>query len=412
MSKRRVVVTGLGLVSPIGNDVKTSFQSAIEGKNGIDQVTLFDTTGWKVKIAGEVKNLNFEDFIEKKSIKRQDRVINLALVAAKEAYEQSGLNEANIGDPYRFGTFVSSGIGGLTTINRETEISVLKGLDRMSPFFIPSAIINLIGGAISMVYQAKGPNLPVVTACSAATNSIGEAFRYIRDGYLDVAFAGGSEAPINPIGVNGFANMRALIQTNDIHQASMPFDARREGFVIAEGAGVLILEEYERAIARGAHILGEIVGYGTTSDAFHITAPDEEANGVSRALELALEDAGIQKEDIDYINAHGTSTPLNDKYETLGIKKVFKEHAYKLHVSSTKSMTGHALGAAGAIESVFVVEALNHGIIPPTINYKEKDPDCDLNYTPNIAIKKDLNYAINMNLGFGGQNAILVFKKV
>lgn len=412
MSKRRVVVTGLGLVSPIGNDVKTSFQAAIEGKNGIDQVTLFDTTDWKVKIAGEVKHLNFEDFIEKKSIKRQDRVINLALVAAKEAYEQSGLNEANIGDPYRFGTFVSSGIGGLTTINRETEISVLRGLDRMSPFFIPSAIINLIGGAISMIYQSKGPNLPVVTACSAATNSIGEAFRYIRDGYLDVAFAGGSEAPINPIGVNGFANMRALIQTDDIHQASMPFDARREGFVIAEGAGVLILEEYERAVARGAHILGEIVGYGTTSDAFHITAPDEEANGVSRALELALEDAGIQKEDIDYINAHGTSTPLNDKYETLGIKKVFKEHAYKLHVSSTKSMTGHALGAAGAIESVFVVEALNHGIIPPTINYEEKDPDCDLNYTPNIAVKKDLKYAINMNLGFGGQNAILVFKKV
>lgn len=412
MSKRRVVVTGLGLVSPIGNDVKTSFKAAIEGKNGIDQVTLFDTTNWKVKIAGEVKQLNFEDYIEKKSIKRQDRVINLALVAAKEAYEQSGLNEANIGDPYRFGTFVSSGIGGLTTINRETEISVLRGLDRMSPFFIPSAIINLIGGAISMIYQAKGPNLPVVTACSAATNSIGEAFRYIRDGYLDVAFAGGAEAPINPIGVNGFANMRALIQTDDIHQASMPFDARREGFVIAEGAGVLILEEYERAVARGAHILGEIVGYGTTSDAFHITAPDEEANGVSRALELALEDAGIQKEDIDYINAHGTSTPLNDKYETLGIKKVFKDHAYKLHVSSTKSMTGHALGAAGAIESVFVVEALNHGIVPPTINYKEKDPDCDLNYTPNIAVKKDLRYAINMNLGFGGQNAILVFKKV
>ncbi len=412
MSKRRVVITGLGLVSPIGNDVKSSFQSAIEGKNGIDQVTLFDTTNWKVKIAGEVKNLNFEDYIEKKSIKRQDRVINLALVAAKEAYEQSGLNEENIGDPYRFGTFVGSGIGGLTTINRETEVSVLRGLDRMSPFFIPSAIINLIGGAISMIYQAKGPNLPVVTACSAATNSIGEAFRYIRDGYLDVAFAGGSEAPINPIGVNGFANMRALIQTDDIDQASMPFDARREGFVIAEGAGVLILEEYERAISRGANILGEIVGYGTTSDAFHITAPDEEANGVARALELALKDAGIEKEDIDYINAHGTSTPLNDKYETLGIKKVFKDHAYKLHVSSTKSMTGHALGAAGAIESVFVVEALNHGIIPPTINYKEKDPDCDLNYTPNVAVKKDLNYAINMNLGFGGQNAILIFKKV
>ena len=412
MNKRRVVVTGLGLVSPLGNDVKTSFQAAIEGKNGIDKVTLFDTTTWKVKIAGEVKNLNFEDYIDKKAIKRQDRVINLALVAAKEAYEQSGLNASNIGDPYRFGTFVSSGIGGLTTINRETEISVLRGLDRMSPFFIPAAIINLVGGAISMQYQAKGPNLPVVTACSAATNSIGEAFRYIRDGYLDVAFAGGAEAPINPIGVNGFANMRALIQTENVNQASMPFDARRDGFVIAEGAGVLILEEYERAQARGANILGEIVGYGSTSDAFHITAPDEEAKGVSRALELALEDAGINKEDIDYINAHGTSTPLNDKFETLGIKKVFQDHAYKLHVSSTKSMTGHALGAAGAIESVFCIEALNHGIIPPTIHYQENDPDCDLNYTPNVAVKKALNYAINMNLGFGGQNAILVFKKV
>ncbi len=412
MSKRRVVITGLGLVSPIGNDVITSFQSAIEGKNGIDKITLFDTETWKVKIGGEVKNINFEDYLDKKSIKRQDRAINLALVAAKEAYEQSGLNEENVGDPFRFGTFVSSGIGGLTTINKETKVSVLRGVDRMSPFFIPAAIINLIGGAISMQYQAKGPNLPVVTACSAATNSIGEAFRYIRDGYLDLAFAGGSEAPINPIGVNGFANMRALNQTDDINNASIPFDKRREGFVIAEGAGVLILEEYERAVARQANILGEIVGYGSTSDAYHITAPDENAEGVARALELALSDAGIKKEAIDYINAHGTSTPLNDKFETLGIKKVFKDHAYKLNVSSTKSMTGHALGASGAIESVFTVEALRNGIIPPTINYKEVDEDCDLNYTPNQAVRKEIQYAINMNLGFGGQNAILIFKKV
>ena len=412
MSKRRVVITGLGLVSPIGNDVITSFQSAIEGKNGIDKITLFDTETWKVKIGGEVKNINFEDYLDKKSIKRQDRAINLALVAAKEAYEQSGLNEENVGDPFRFGTFVSSGIGGLTTINKETKVSVLRGVDRMSPFFIPAAIINLIGGAISMQYQAKGPNLPVVTACSAATNSIGEAFRYIRDGYLDIAFAGGSEAPINPIGVNGFANMRALNQTDDINNASIPFDKRREGFVIAEGAGILILEEYERAVARQANILGEIVGYGSTSDAYHITAPDENAEGVARALELALSDAGIKKEAIDYINAHGTSTPLNDKFETLGIKKVFKNHAYKLNVSSTKSMTGHALGASGAIESVFTVEALRNGIIPPTINYKEVDEDCDLNYTPNQAVRKEIQYAINMNLGFGGQNAILIFKKV
>lgn len=410
--KRRVVITGQGIVSPIGNNVLDAYQNAIQGVNGIAPITLFPTDDWKVKFGGEVKHLDFEAFIDKKTIKRQDRAINLALVAAHEAYTQSGLSDKDIEDPYRFGVFVGSGIGGLTTINRETETSVLRGLDRMSPFFIPAALINLIGGAISLRYQVKGPNLPVVTACSAATNSMGEAFRYIRDGYIDVAFTGGSEAPINPIGVSGFSNMRALSMEEDYTKASLPFDARRGGFVIAEGAGIFIFEAYEHAVKRGATILAEVVGYGTTSDAYHITAPDIEAAGVSRAIQNALDDAGIQPEDIDYINAHGTGTPLNDKFETLGIKKVFKDHAYKLNISSTKSMTGHALGASGALESVFVIETLRHGIIPPTINYLEKDPDCDLNYTVNQAVKKDCTYGINMNLGFGGQNAVMIFKKV
>ena len=410
--KRRVVITGQGIVSPIGNTVDEAYNNAINGVNGIAPITLFPTDDWKVKIGGEVKNLDFEAFIDKKTLKRQDRVINLALVAAHEAYTQSGLQASDIQDSYRFGTFVGSGIGGLTTINKETKTSVLRGLDRMSPFFIPASIINLIGGAISMKYQAKGPNLPVVTACSAATNSMGEAFRYIRDGYLDIAFTGGSEAPINPIGVSGFSNMRALSLETDHEKASLPFDARRGGFVIGEGAGIFIFEAYEHAIKRGAHILAEVVGYGTTSDAYHITAPDVEAEGVSRALLNALEDAGIEPSDIDYINAHGTGTPLNDKFETLGIKKVFNDHAYKLNVSSTKSMTGHSLGASGALESVFVIETLRHGIIPPTIHYEEKDPDCDLNYTVNKAVKKDCKYGINMNLGFGGQNAVMIFKKV
>jgi 3-oxoacyl-[acyl-carrier-protein] synthase II len=409
--KKRVVITGMGIVSPIGNTVEDAFKNACLGVNGIDQVTLWDTKGWKVTLAGEVKNLNFEDYIDAKTIKRQDRVINLALVAAHQAYVQSGLTEALVKDPFRFGTFVSSGIGGLSTINRETEVSVLRGPDRMSPFFIPASIINLVGGAISMKYQAKGPNLPVVTACSAATNSIGEAFRYIRDGYLDIAFAGGSEAPINTIGVNGFANMRALSTNPDKDSASRPFDVNRDGFVIAEGAAVIILESYEHAIARNAHIIAEMVGYGTTSDAFHITAPDEEARGITKAIELAIEDAGIKKEDITYINAHGTSTPLNDKYETLGIKNVFKDHSKNIFVSSTKAITGHTLGSSGAIESIFTIKAITDSIIPPTMHLHNQDPQCDLNYVPNKAINKEVKYAINQNLGFGGQNAVIIFKE-
>ncbi|MDY0074452.1 MAG: beta-ketoacyl-ACP synthase II [Acholeplasmataceae bacterium] len=409
--KRRVVVTGMGLLSPVGNTVETSFNNMLAGKNGIDFITLFDASQDKVKIAGEVKNLNFEDFLDKKEIKRSDRVTNLALVAAQEAINQANFMH-NTYDPYRIGTFVGSGIGGLNTIFEETKTSVTRGQDRISPFFIPNAIINLIGAKIGIKYQAKGPNLPQVTACSAATNSIGEAFRYIRDGYLDAVITGGAESPINEIGVGGFSSLRALNFSNDPEVASVPFDARRSGFVIAEGAGILILESHEHAIKRGATILAEMVGYGTTSDAFHMTAPDDEASGITECLKLAIADANIKPEQLGYINAHGTSTILNDKLETLGIKKAFGKAAYGINISSTKSMTGHALGAAGAIETIATIKALITGDIPPTIHLLEPDPDCDLNYTPNVSVHRDMEYAMNVNIGFGGQNAAIIFKKV
>jgi 3-oxoacyl-[acyl-carrier-protein] synthase II len=409
--KRRVVVTGLGLVSPLGNTVESSFQAMIEGKNGIDFITLEDVSNWKVKLAGEVKNLNFEDFIDRKEVKRSDRSVLLALIAADEAYKQAKLEGAEI-DRTRFGLFVGSGIGGLNTIQEEVSTYATRGQDRMSPFFIPNSIINLIGAKIGIKYQIYGPNLPQVTACSAATNSMGEAFRYIRDGYLDIAMTGGAEAPVNGIGVGGFAAMKALNTSNNRDRASIPFDADRSGFVIAEGAGILILESYDHAIKRGAPILAEMVGYGSSTDAFHMTSPDEEAKGITLCLKQALQDAGIEPKDVGYINAHGTSTVLNDKFETMGIKKAFGPAAYDVNISSTKSMTGHALGAAGAIETIAVIKALQTGIIPPTINYQNPDPDCDLNYTANVAVKRDIQYGMNINIGFGGQNAAIIFKKV
>ncbi len=409
--KRRVVVTGMGLVSPVGNTVNESFENLVKGVNGIAMIKSYDTTDWKVKIAGEVKNLNFEDFIDKKEIRRNDRVANLALVATHEAYTQAKLEGANI-NPFKFGTFIGSGIGGLTTIFEEVKTSVTRGQDRISPFFIPNSIINLIGAKIGIKYGAKGANMPQVTACSAATNSIGEAFRNILHGYLDIAITGGAEAPVNEIGVGGFSSLKALNFSNDPEVASVPFDQRRSGFVIAEAAGILILEEYEHAKKRGAPILAEMVGYGTTSDAFHMTAPDDEATGIEACLKMAIEDANIQPSDIGYINAHGTSTLLNDKLETLGIKKAFGKHAYDVNISSTKSMTGHALGAAGAIETIAVIKALETGLIPPTIHLLQPDPECDLNYTPNVAVKRNLQYAMNINIGFGGQNAAIIFKKV
>lgn len=408
--ERRVVITGLGAVTPVGNDVMTTWTNMLNGANGIAPITHFDTTNSKVKIAGEVKNLDLDRYLDARQAARLDRSIILGLVAATQAYEQSGLQKDAV-DAFRFGTFVTSGIGGLNTIWQESQTAVAKGGDRISPFFIPNSIINLIGGHISIKFQAKGPNLPIVTACSASTNSIGEAYRQIKHGYIDLAFAGGAEAPINVLGVSGFAVMKALNFSNDPEQASKPFDANRSGFVIAEGSGVLILEELEHALHRKATILAEVIGYGTTSDAFHITAPDDTAEGVTACLKQALADANIQASQIDYINAHGTSTPLNDKIETLGIKQAFNDAAYGINISSTKSMTGHMLGATGAVESITCVMALQTGMIPPTIHYQVADPLCDLNYTPNMAVRRPCQYAMNINVGFGGQNAALVFKK-
>lgn len=406
--KRRVVITGMGAVTSVGNDVSSMWESLINGKCGIDFITQYDASNNKVKIAGEVKNLQPELYLEPSEYRKLDRVITLALVAATQAYNQSGLKDF---DPLRFGTFIGSGIGGINTIYDEAIKSMEKGTDRVSPFFITNSIINLIGGNIAIKFNAKGPAIPVVTACSAGTNAIGEAFRYIRDGYIDIAFAGGSESSINALSVGSFTTMRALSFNNEPNNSSIPFDKNRNGFVIAEGSGVLILEELEHALSRNANILGEIVGYASTCDAYHITAPDETAFGITECIKLALEDAKINPSDIDYINPHGTSTPYNDKLETLGIKNVFKDHAYKLNISATKSMTGHALGAIGAIEAIITTKVIETNTIPPTINLKERDPECDLNYTLDKSIKRDVNYAISNSLGFGGQNAVLVFKK-
>jgi 3-oxoacyl-[acyl-carrier-protein] synthase II len=409
--KRRVVVTGLGAVTPVGNTVTEMWENIKNGKNGIDYITLFDTSHMKVKIAAEVKDLNPETVLDKREAKRLDRSMVLGLLAAHEAYEDSGLGQVEF-DHDRFGVFVSSGIGGLGTIHEEAKKAAEKGPDRMSPFFIPNSIINLIGGHIAIKYQAYGANLPVVTACSAATNAIGEAFRYIRDGYLDITITGGSEASINELGVGGFTTMKALNFSNDPQHASIPFDKNRSGFVIGEGSGVLILEEYEHAVKRGAKIYAEVVGYGTTCDAYHVTAPDETAIGITKCIQNALKDASLEGPEIGYINAHGTSTPYNDKLETMGIKKAFGDHAYQLNVSSTKSMTGHALGAIGGIEAIISILAMKEGIIPPTINLSEPDPECDLNYTPNVAVQRDLDYVMSNSVGFGGQNASVIFKKL
>jgi len=408
--KRRVVITGLGAITPVGNSVDETFDALLKGKNGIAPITHFDTTNSKVKIAGELKDLDFEKYVDKRDIRRSDRVMLLGLIAATQAYQDSGLTPDDY-DPYRFGIFVTSGIGGLDTLEADISTKALRGADRISPFFIPNSIVNMVGGMISIRFKVKGPNIPIVTACSASTNSIGEAFRYIRDGYLDLAFSGGAEAPISETGVAGFAALRALSLNPNPETASRPFDLNRDGFVMGEGSGVMILEEYEHAKARGAKIYAELIGYGSTSDAFHMTAPDDEAEGITHALTLALQDAKIKAEDVEYINAHGTSTLLNDKIETLGIKKAFGEHAYKLNISSTKALTGHMLGATGAVESMVVIKALQTSQIPGTFHYETKDPECDLNYTVNQSITKDFNYGVNINVGFGGQNAVLVFKK-
>jgi 3-oxoacyl-[acyl-carrier-protein] synthase II len=409
--KRRVVVTGIGALSPIGNDAKTMWDNAKKGVNGIDVLKGFDTSDNNIKIGGEIKNFDFEDYFGRKELKRMDRFVQYAMVATDEAIKDAGLDLENE-DTTKIGVYYGSGIGGLQTIADQEDRAKSKGYGRISPFFIPSAIINLAAGNIAIKHGIKGIATASVTACASATNSIGEAFRAIRDGYLDKAITGGSEASLIPLGLGGFNVMQALNRSNDPSYASIPFDVNRSGFVMGEGAGTLILETLESAKARGAHIYGEIAGYGATCDAVHITSPDPEGLGAARCMHDAVQDAGLQSADVDYINAHGTSTPLNDLTETKAIKVAFANHAYNLNVSSTKSMTGHLLGASGAVEAIFTVLATKEDFIPPTINTKELDPACDLNYTLKSGIKKEVNVAISNSLGFGGHNATILFKKL
>lgn len=408
--KRRVVVTGLGAISPIGNDVATNWVNAKNGVNGIEEIKGFDSSNSDVKLAGEIKGFDFIGYFGKKQMKRMDRFVQLAVIATKEAMEDSNITIEDE-DSDRIGVYYGSGIGGLETIANQEDKAKEKGFDRISPFFIPSAIINMAAAAIAIEHQVHGIVTSNVTACASATNSIGEAFRSIRDGYLDICISGGSEASVIPLGIAGFNVMHALSRSIDKNRASIPFDAERSGFVMGEGGATLILEEYEHALSRGAKVYAEIVGYGATCDAVHITSPAPNGEGAKKCMEMAIKDAGLKIEDVSYINAHGTSTSLNDKTETLAIKRVFGDYARELSISSTKSMTGHLLGASGAIEAIFSVLSVKEDFVPPTINYRTKDVDCDLDYTANKGKKMKVDVAISNSLGFGGHNATVAFKK-
>ena len=408
--ERRVVVTGMGAITPIGNNVEEFFNGLIEGKCGIDNITLFDTEKFKVKLAAEVKEYNPEEHFDRRSAKRLDRFSQFAMIAAREAIKDSGITKENT-DMERIGIVVSSGIGGLGTIEEQNINLNQKGPDRVSPMYIPMAICNMAAGNIAIDLGIRGESECIVTACASGTHSIGEALRLIRHGYQDAMLCGGCEASITPSGIAGFTTIKALNTTDDKTRASIPFDKERSGFVMGEGAGVLVLEELEHAKARGAKIYAEVVGYGASSDAYHITSPAPEGEGGKRAMINALKDAKINPEDITYINAHGTSTPLNDKCETQAIKGAFEKCYDKLYVSSTKGHTGHLLGAAGAIEAIACVKAIEKSIIPPTIGYKVKDEDCDLNIVPNKALEHEIKYAMSNSLGFGGHNSSIILKK-
>lgn len=408
--ERRVVITGMGAITPLGNNVETYWENLKNGVLGIDFIKNVDTTNFEVKIAAEVKDFNPEPVIDKKEARRLDRYAQFAMVAADQAIKDAKLDLDSI-DKKRFGVYVGSGIGGISTIETDVSNVVEKPSRRVTPFFVPMAIINLSAGNIAIKYGAKGPCITTVTACATGNNSIGEAFRAIKYGYADIILAGSSEAPISRMGIGGFAGMKALNITDDPKKASIPFDKDRKGFVVGEGGAILVMESLESAEKRGAKILAEIVGYGSTCDAYHITSPDPEGEGAAEAMRLAIEDAKIDKSEISYINAHGTSTGLNDKCETMAIKKTFGEYAYKIPVSSTKSMTGHLLGGAGAIEAVACIKALQDGFIPPTIGLENPDDGLDLDYVPKVGRKADLKYALTNSLGFGGHNVTLVFKK-
>ncbi|MGF7533731.1 beta-ketoacyl-ACP synthase II [Bacillus mexicanus] len=410
MSKKRVVVTGLGALSPLGNDVDTSWNNAINGVSGITPITRVDAEEYPAKVAAELKDFNVEDYMDRKEARKMDRFTQYAVVAAKMAVEDADLDINDEIAP-RVGVWVGSGIGGLETLESQFEIFLTKGPRRVSPFFVPMMIPDMATGQISIALGAKGVNSCTVTACATGTNSIGDAFKVIQRGDADVMVTGGTEAPLTRMSFAGFSANKALSTNPDPKTASRPFDKNRDGFVMGEGAGIIVLEELEHALARGAKIYGEIVGYGSTGDAYHITAPAQDGEGGARAMKEAIKDANIAPEEIDYINAHGTSTYYNDKYETMAIKTVFGGHAHKLAISSTKSMTGHLLGAAGGIEAIFSVLAIKEGVIPPTINIQTPDEECDLDYVPDEARKQDLNYVLSNSLGFGGHNATLIFKK-
>lgn len=408
--KNRVVITGLGAVTPLGNDVATFWQAIKDGKSGVAKITAFDTTGFKVTLAAEVKDFDPETLLDRKEAKRMDRYCQFAMVAAEEAYKDAGLETAEF-DRERFGVIVGSGIGGLLTIEEQHSRLLEKGPGRVSPFFIPMAISNMAAGNIAIKLNAKGICTCVVTACATATHAIGESMQKIRNGEADIIVTGGSEAPITPLAVAGFSSMTALSSSADPLRASIPFDKDRDGFVMGEGAGILVLESLEHALNRKAKIYGEVVGYGATCDAYHMTSPAPSGEGGARAMKIAMDDAGVKPEEISYINAHGTSTPYNDKFETEAIKSVLGEHALNVPVSSTKSMTGHLLGAAGAVEAIVCVKASEEDFIPPTIGYSNKDEECDLDYVPNIGRRHRVNYALSNSLGFGGHNATIILKK-
>ncbi len=407
----RVAITGLGAVTPVGNSVPEMWENIKAGKCGIGYITKFDTADYKVKVAAELKDFDPGAVMDKSEIRKSDRFTQYAMVAAAEAMNDCGLVSGENIEAGRFGVYFGSGIGGMETFINDVIKCHEGGPRRVSPFMVPAMIINMAAGTIAIKYKCKGPAIPVVTACATSTNAIGEAYRAIKHGYADAIIAGGSEAGILPVSVAGFANMKALSESDDPMRASLPFNAKRAGFVMGEGAAVMILEEMEHAKARGAHIYGELCGYGSTCDAHHITAPDPEAEGGSAAIKMALDESGVDSDDI-YINAHGTGTSLNDASETVAIKKALgTERAYKVSVSSTKSMTGHMLGAAGAVEAVISTLALRDGIVPPTINLDEQDPACDLNCTPNVAVERGLDLCLSTSLGFGGHNACVAIKR-
>ena len=408
--ERRVVITGLGAITPVGNNVEEFWKGIKEGKCGIDEITAFDTTGYKVHLAGEIKGYNAEDYFDKREAKRMDKFSQYAIVAAREAWKDSGLDKEKE-NMERVGVILGSGIGGLATIEKDNRTLVEKGPDRVSPMYIPMCIGNMAAGNVAIELGAKGESISMVTACASGTHCIGESFRMIKHGYQDIVVAGGTEAPITPSGIAGFTNIKALTQVTDKNRASIPFDKERSGFVMGEGSGVVILEELEHAKARGAKIYAEIVGYGATSDAYHITSPAPGGEGGARAMKVAMEEAGVKPEEVTYINAHGTSTNLNDSCETSAIKTAFGEAAKKVMVSSTKGNTGHLLGAAGGVEAVICAKSVEQGFVPATINYKVPDEECDLDIVPNEGRNVDVKYAMSNSLGFGGHNASILLKK-